>query len=254
MSERRMSRGLLGMWPQAASGVGVVAVWELVAWLDDPSWLPTVQAVASSWWGLVSSGAFGVATTSLETLGIGLAAVLVLGGAVAALLARVRLLDDALSPLLNAAMSTPVVALVPIFVFIWGFTDTTRVIAVVAFAFVPVVLQWIVALKGVPEHLAEMSHAFAAGRLARVRTVVLPAAAPLLLNGARLAVVQAIKGLVTAEMIIGVVGVGKLIVTASDTFEMPQLYAVILTIVAVSVGSYSVLAFFEHRASRWADA
>lgn len=247
-------RSLVSLWPQAVSGLGLVGVWELVSWLDDPSWLPAVQAVATSWWQLVSTGAFRVATTSLETLGIGLAAVLVVGGSVAALLARFRLLDEALTPLLNAAMSTPVVALVPVFIMIWGFTTTTRVIAVVAFAFVPVVLQWIVALKGVPEHLAEMSHAFAAGRLARVRTVVLPAAAPLLLNGARLAVVQAIKGLVTAEMIIGVVGVGKLIVTASDTFDMPQLYAVVLTIVAVSIASYVVLSLVERRASRWADA
>ena len=87
-----------------------------------------------------------------------------------------------------------------------------------------------------------------------MRAVVLPAVAPLLLNGARLAVVQAIKGLVTAEMIIGVVGVGKLIVTASETFDMPQLYAVVLTIVAVSVAAYVVLSALEHRASRWADA
>lgn len=256
MSDRpaAMLRAVVRLWPQAASGAAVAAAWELDSSLSHPSWLPTVQAVASSWWQLASSGAFRVATTSLETLGIGLLSVLVAAGAVSVLLARFGLLDEALTPLLNAAMSTPVVALVPVFVLIWGFSNTTRVIAVVAFAFVPLVLQWIVALKSVPEHLAEMSHAFAAGRLRRLWTVVLPAVAPLLLNGARLAVVQAIKGLVTAEMIIGVVGVGRLIVTASETFDMPQLYAVVLTIVAVSVAAYVVLSALEHRASRWADA
>lgn len=257
MSERRPAsalRGVLRLWPQAASAAGLVGLWELDSSLRHPTWLPTVESVASSWWHLVTSGAFHVATTSLETLGIGLVAVLAAGALVAGLLARFPLLDEALTPLLNAAMSTPVVALVPVFVMIWGFTNTTRVIAVVAFAFVPLVLQWIVALKSVPEHLAEMSHAFAGGRLARARTIVLPAVAPLLLNGARLAVVQAIKGLITAEMIIGVVGVGKLIVTASETFDMAQLYAVVLTVVAVSVASYVVLSTLEHRASRWADA
>lgn len=253
MSERRSARGLLDLWPQAVTALGLIVVWELAAELADPSWLPTVQAVSSSWWQLVVSGAFRIATTSLETLAIGLAIVFVLAAVVAFALARVPLLDEALTPLLNAAMSTPVVALVPVFVMIWGFTTTTRVVAVVAFAFVPLVLQWIVALKSVPPHLTEMSHAFAAGRVAQVRTVVLPAVAPLLLNGARIAVVQAIKGLVTAEMIIGVVGVGKLIVTASETFDMAQLYAVILTIVGVSIASYVVLSLVEHRTSRWAD-
>jgi ABC-type nitrate/sulfonate/bicarbonate transport system permease component len=248
-----MTRRVLAFWPQALTAAAVLAAWEIVASTSRPYWLPNVQRVSSSWWDLASSGAFRVATTSLQTLGIGLLIVFVLGGILAGLLANVRLLDDALSPLINAAMSTPLVALVPVFVLIWGYSSTTRVIAVVSFALFPLVLQWIVALKGVPADLQEMAQSFEGGRVRRVRTIVLPAVAPLLLNGARLAVVQAIKGLVTAEMIIGVIGVGKLIVTAADTFDMPQLYAVILTIVAASIVSYLVLSTAETRASRWAE-
>jgi ABC-type nitrate/sulfonate/bicarbonate transport system permease component len=248
-----MIRRVAASWPQALTAAAVLAAWEIVASTSRPYWLPNVQRVASSWWDLASSGAFRIATTSLQTLGIGLAIVFVLGGILAALLANVRLLDEALSPLINAAMSTPLVALVPVFVLIWGYSATTRVVAVVSFALFPLVLQWVVALKGVPADLQEMAHSFAAGRIRRARTIVLPATAPLLLNGARLAVVQAIKGLVTAEMIIGVVGIGKLVVTAADTFDMPQLFAVILTIVAASILSYLVLSTAEGRASRWAE-
>ncbi len=244
---------VLAFWPQALTLAAVVAAWEIAASTSKPYWLPNVQRVASSWWDLASSGAFRIATTSLETLGIGLLVVFVLGGILAGLLAHVRLLDEALSPLINTAMSTPTVALVPVFVLIWGYSSTTRVIAVVSFALFPLTLQWVVALKGVPADLQEMAHSFEAGRVRRVRTIVLPATAPLLLNGVRLAVVQAIKGVITAEMIIGVVGVGKLIVTAADTFDMPQLYAVILTVVAASILSYLVLSTAEARASRWAE-
>jgi NitT/TauT family transport system permease protein len=249
-----MPRRLLAFWPQLSTAAVVMAAWELAATLSDPYWLPSVQSVASSWWDLAGKGAFGVATTSLRTLGIGLVVVLVLGAAIAGLLAGVRLLDEALSPLINAAMATPIVALVPVFVLVWGYSATTRVVAVVSFALFPLVLQWIAALHDVPAELSEMSHSFGASRLAHARTIVLPAVAPLLLNGARLAVVQAIKGLITAEIIIGVVGIGKLIVTASDTFDMPQLYAVVLTVIAASVVSYVVLSTAENRASRWAEA
>lgn len=249
-----MPRRLRSLWPQLSTAIAFFAAWEIWSTASHPYWLPSVQSVASSWWKLVDTGAFGVATTSLRTLGIGLAVVAGLAAVLAGLLANVRLLDEALTPLINAAMSTPLVALVPVFVLVWGYSDTTRVVAVVSFALFPLVLQWIVALQGVPAELREMSYSFAGSRLSRVRTIVLPAVAPLLLNGARIAVVQAIKGLVTAEMIIGVVGVGKLIVTASDTFDMPQLYAVILTVVAASIVSYLVLSTAEARASRWAEA
>lgn len=246
-------RRVLAFWPQALTAAAVLTAWEIEASTSKPYWLPPLQRVWSSWWDLASSGAFRVATTSLQTLGLGLLITFVVGGILAALLANVRLLDEALSPLINTAMSTPIVALVPVFVLIWGYSSTTRVVAVVSFALFPLVLQWIVALKGVPADLQEMAYSFQASRLRRVRTIVLPATAPLLLNGARLAVVQSIKGLVTAEMIIGVVGIGKLIVTASDTFDMPQLYAVILTVVAVSILSYLVLSTAEARGSRWAE-
>jgi ABC-type nitrate/sulfonate/bicarbonate transport system permease component len=249
-----LRRRLLGLWPQALTAAAVLGAWEIAAVVTKPYWLPSVQSVVSSWWKLAGSGAFRGGTTSLRTLGIGLLVVLVLGAVLAGLLARFRLLDDALSPLINAAMSTPIVALVPVFVLVWGYSDTTRVIAVVSFALFPLVLQWVVALRDVPADLSEMSRSFAASRRAYVRTIVLPAVAPLLLNGVRLAVVQAIKGLITAEIIIGVVGMGKLIVTASDTFDMPQLYAVVLTVIAVSVVSYVALSTIEQRASRWAEA
>jgi ABC-type nitrate/sulfonate/bicarbonate transport system permease component len=247
-------RRIVSLWPQAASFAALLAVWEIANETSNPYWLPSLQSVGSSWWDLASSGAFSAATTSLRTLGIGLAVVAVLGAVLSGLLASVRLLDDALSPLINAAMSTPTVALVPVYVLIWGYSDTTRVVAIVSFSLFPLVLQWIAALRRVPAELTEMSHAFAGSRMQRVRTIVIPAVAPLLLNGARVGVVQAIKGLITSELIIGVVGVGKLIVQASDTFDMPQLYAVVLTVVAASIVSYVVLSTLESRASRWAEA
>ena len=246
-------RRVAAFWPQLLTAATVLAAWEVAASTSKPYWLPNLQRIATGWWGLASSGAVPVTTTGLQTLGIGLLVVFVLGGVLAGLLANVRILDEALSPLINTAMSTPTVALVPVFVLIWGYSSTTRVIAVISFALFPLTLQWIVALKGVPADLQEMAYSFQGSRTKRVRTIVLPAVAPLLLVGVRLAVVQAIKGLVTAEMIIGVVGVGKLIVTAADTFDMPQLYAVILTVVAVSILSYLVLSTAEARASRWAE-
>ena len=130
-----MGSRLLRLWPQALTAGAVVAAWEISAGVAAPYWLPSVQSVASSWWDLADGGAFRVATTSLRTLGIGLLVVLVAGAVLAGLLARFRLLDDALSPLINAAMSTPIVALVPVFVLIWGYSDTTRVIAVVSTSF-----------------------------------------------------------------------------------------------------------------------
>ncbi len=245
---RRLTRA-----PQLLTAILVVGVWEILAVTTRPKWLPTVESVVSSWWQLVESGAFRVVTGTLVTLGIGLAVVFVVAAIISSLLAWSRLLDEAITPLLNAIMATPSIALIPIYIFIFGLGNTTRVVTIIGFALLPVTLDWITALKEVPRQLLEMSSSFGASRRAKVLTILLPSAAPLLLTGLRIGVVQAIKGVVAAEIIIGVVGIGQLLVEASLTYDIPQLYAVVLTILAASIVSYLIVNFWERRTSRWAD-
>lgn len=239
--------------PQVFTLLLTISAWEVVAVLVRPSWLPTVEAVATSWWHLASTGAFAIAGSTIKTLFIGLVIVFVGAGLITAALVASRTLEEAVAPLLNAVLATPNIALIPVFMFIFGLGDATRVVTVIGFALIPVALDWIEAIKGVPEPLLEMSAGFQATQRARLMTVVIPAASPLLLTGVRIGVVQAIKGVISAEILIGVVGVGKLLVYASLTFDLPELYAVIMTILAASMLSYAALNYLEQRSSRWAD-
>ncbi|WP_283133334.1 ABC transporter permease [Rhizohabitans arisaemae] len=237
--------------PELLSAAGLIALWQLIAVALRPAWLPTVDSVAVELWELTTTGALGVVGGSLVTLLIGMVVVFVVAGVSALLLAGSEVLDEALSPLINASMATPHIALIPVFTFIWGLEETTRIVTVVAFALFPVILTWVTAIKEVPGDLVEMSSAFGASRLKRLRYVVVPSAATLLLTGVRIGVVQGIKGLVSAEIVIGVVGLGKLVTVASQTFDVVQLYAVLVVILGLSIVSYVVLTRLETRASAW---
>ncbi len=241
----------LRRFPQAITLAILLVAWESVSRLFGPQWLPSVTSIAAEWWLMASEGQFTVLASSLQVMAIGAIIMFVIAGVVAIMMASSRLIEEAVNPFINASLATPNIALIPVFTLLWGFSDITRVATIISFGFGPVVVMWAGALKEQPPQLIEMATSFGARRFALLSSVVLPAAAPLLITGVRIGVIQAIKGLISAEVIVGVIGVGKLLKVASLTFNMPGVYAVIFTIVGVSIVSYAVLSWLERRSSRW---
>lgn len=234
--------------------VVVLAVWQLVATTAEPRWLPDLRLVGQGVMDRVTSGDLvSAGTSTLRTLGLGLVVTLGIGAVVATALALSDVIDEALTTVLGALMSVPAVALIPVFIFVWGLSDATMIASIVAYGVLPLTLQWATALREVPEHLVEMSRGFAARKSQVARTVYLPSVAPLLLTGVRVTVVQGIKGVITAEVIIGTIGIGRLLTERSATFDLAGVWSVIVLIVLISIASYAVLTWLESRVSRWAD-
>ncbi len=240
--------------PQLVTLIAVIAAWELVAHLAHPSWMPPADAVLGAWWQLVTTGQFAELGSTVRTLAVGLTIVFVAGAALSIAIGVSPLLRDALAPYLNAALAIPTVALAPAFILLWGLSDTTRVATVVSFALVPLIVQWSVAARGVPLDLLEMARSYDAPATRLLLAVVLPSVAPVLITGVRIAVVQGMKGVVSAEILIGVIGIGKLLQTAILTFDLAKLYAVILTLMVITFSVYLALERLERRASRRGSA
>lgn len=248
------ARRLLRQVSPLITFVIVLAIWQLIAMTAEPRWLPELGRIGQGVVDRVTSGDLAAAGAStLRTLGLGLVVTLGLGGLMATALALSDVIDEALTTVLGALMSVPAVALIPVFIFVWGLSDATMIASIVAYAVLPLTLQWATALREVPENLIEMSRSFAAGRAQIARTVYLPSVAPLLLTGIRVTVVQGIKGVVTAEVIVGTIGIGRLLTERSATFDLAGVWSVIVLIVLISIASYALLTWLESRISRWAD-
>ena len=234
--------------PQLVTLVGTVLVWWAASATTGLRWLPSPAEVGVAWWDLVRAGDLAALSSTARTLAIGLAIVFVVGSLLAALLAASPLMEAATEPFVNAALATPTIALIPVFITLWGFKDTTRVATVISFSLFPVVVTWVEAVKNAPAPLLEMSRAFTAGPVRRLRSIVLPAAAPMLVTGVRIGVVQGIKGVVSAEVLVGVIGVGRLL--QESAFDLPRLYAVVLTLIVISIVVYMALFAVDERMSR----
>ncbi len=167
-------------------------------------------------------------------------------------LGRSPLLHAAFEPLIEFLRPMPVIAVLPIAVLVLGLGDR-MIWAVIAFA-----SGWIVLLhtmdgvRSVDPRLIETGRVFHVYPIRQFFTIVLPAAAPHIFTGLRVAFGIAVIVAVVVELVAGFGGgLGDFIGVSRGALRIPDVYA---GIVLVSVLGYLIgqlLAAVEHRLMAW---
>ncbi len=166
---------------------------------------------------------------TLKLFALGVAISLVLGTFLGFLLARVRVLDTALSPYVNALYASPLPALVPIITAVFGYLLEAKLIIVVLLGVFPILINANQGAKDADVTLIEVAHSFGADERRVWRDVIFPFSVPYLLVGARLTAARALIGTVVAEIYASPSGLGYLIITYGSRFNMDAMLVVVLT-------------------------
>ena len=207
--------------------------WELVGRTGHYLFLPPLSAVALALVRMFADGTLpAVLAGSALTLAAGVAISVSCGLLIGAAMAHWRTVDEVLRPFIDAMMSAPIIALIPVFIALFGVGYGTRLATVVVFSVFPVILNTYEGLRVVDPTLVDMGRSFGARGAKLYRHIRLPAALPLIRAGFHLCVLRGVRGLVNGEVLISVVGIGGVLQTYGAAFAMPQLWAVIITIVA----------------------
>lgn len=191
-----------------------------------------------------------VSTTRAAGFGFGIGIVCAVLGAVAALL--VPVLRPGINQLATIAHAAPIIALAPLFIVTLGRERTPMAIAAIAASFA----MFVAATAAVDTATREQHDLFTAlgsTALRRFRALELPAAVPGLADGLRLAAPAAVLGAVIGEWFGAPRGLGLLIVSAMQNFQVQLLWAAALLAAAVSMvayGTFSLVAVWAAR--RWA--
>ena len=235
-----------------AAIAGLLLVWEVIGRLDLTMFLPPASSVAFTWWGLVSDGTlFRAASSSLGSMVKGYLSAAVLGILVGFAMGRFKAVRYLLDGWVNALMSAPLSALVPVLIALFGIRDTVVVATVFMFSFFVIVVNTLTGVRGTERSLVEMARAFGAGEVALFGRVYLPAALPAVMLGLRLGAVQAVKGMVVGEMLISLVGLGERLIYYGNTFLINELYAVIVSVLLIAIISSQLVQACERALVRW---
>jgi NitT/TauT family transport system permease protein len=191
-------------------------------------------------------------STGLNAL-VGLALGIVLGVAAALLAARVRALDEMLTPLAGAVAAIPIVALTPIFNTMFASTSSTprRLIVLIA-VFFPIFVNTLRGLRQIEPVHAELMHSYAASPWTTTRVVRLPAAMPFFFTGLRIAASAAVIAAVVSEYFGGLQeGLGPAITSAAAATAYPRAWAIVCAAIALGLVFYLAALLAERVAMPW---
>jgi NitT/TauT family transport system permease protein len=226
---------LAGEWIGLVGAVVLLGVWEVTAHIIDYPYLPPVSDILVALWGLLSSGVvFKALSTTLVALGIGLVCAILIGTTIGAAMGLSATARFALSPYVDALMSAPMTAFVPLFMLLFGLGIETRIIVVIMFAFFPIVVNTQAGMMAARADLIEMARSFNASSRQTFFKVRLPMSYPHIRAGLRMAMARGVDGIVTGEVLIAAVGIGGLVTQYGRSFTVDRLFAVVIVIVCLS--------------------
>jgi NitT/TauT family transport system permease protein len=235
-----------------AALVGLAVGWELVGRLDVSMFVPPLSRVLGTWWQLLGDGTLArAASSSLLSLVKGFVPAAGLGVVVGLAMGRFAVVRYVLDGWVNALMSAPLSALVPVLIALFGVRDTVVAATVFMFSFFVIVVNTLTGVRGTDRSLVDMARAFGAGELALFRRIYLPAALPAVMLGLRLGIVQAVKGMVVGEMLISLVGLGERLIYYGNTFLITELYAVILSVLMLALVAGHAAQACDRALVRW---
>jgi len=168
------------------------------------------------------------------------------------LLAKSPLAERLLSPYLIASQAIPIIAIAPLLTIWISSVYWSRVAVAALVVFFPILVNMIVGLRSVPPELYELMHVLKADRGQIFRKLEFPAALPVFLAGLKIGATLAVIGALVGEFVQPQSrGLGFLLITARQSFKTDLVFVILLTLAAMALSLYGLVALTEKRVLRW---
>lgn len=252
--QRDWTRTRWGIWTiRIVTLVVLLGGWQLVGSFVNPALLVPPSDVALAFYnlGITSPQLVQAAIVSAQAFAIGYGAAILVGVTIGLLMGRFRRVYDVLDPWVFFLYAIPTIAVIPLLVIWFGIDQEVRVVLVFLASVFTIIISTAAGVKNVDQDLIDVGHAFCANERQLTRTIILPAAFPFIFAGIRLAMSQAIVGVIGAEFLVVITGLGGMILTAANSFQTANMFVPIIAIIGLSVGMTAILGRIQRQIDRW---
>jgi NitT/TauT family transport system permease protein len=248
-------------WPDPASAfrrvallaVGVLA-WEAAArsGLFSPLIVPSVTRIGYQLWLLATQPESLVEAWYSVARGLGgFALAAVLGVALGVVMGRSALAAACLGPIFSGTYPIPKIALFPIFIYLFGIGSLSKVLLVFLECLYPIVITTQAGGRSVNRVLVWSAANMGASRTRIIWRVVVPATAPFIFAGFRIALPIAMIVVIITEMISSADGLGYLVMYSLASFKTDRMLAVVVVIALVGVALDRLIVLLRDRLVFW---
>ena len=236
------------------SVAAALAVWELVSrtGLIAERDLPSMSSSFRELWSLVQTTSFwGAFAQTVRGWALGLAVATALAVPIGILLGSSDFAARALRVPIEFLRPIPSAALIPLLFLTLGTTLSSEVFLAAFGAFWPLLVQTMYGVRDVDPLAIDTARSFGVGRFERLYRIKLPSAVPYIATGVRISSAVSLILAFTAELFMGIPGLGQKVNFAQAYGLNDQLYAYALATGFLGVAIHGVSSAAERRALRW---
>ena len=226
------------IWRRAGFYLGLVVLWESItrAHLWPQYVLPAPSEVILVLAGEIADGTLVRAVAvSMRRILEGYSISLVVGVCLGLMLARSRLFEQTLGPILLGLRSLPSICWVPLGMLWFGLSENAILFVIFMGATFAVALATSDGIKNVPPIYTRAASTMGVTGLSSFVRVMLPSALPAVVTGMKLGWAFAWRSLMAAEMVFVTLGLGHLLMMGRELNDMARVIAVMLAIVAIGM-------------------
>lgn len=217
---------------QLGTILALLAIWGIAAELmNKPAVLPGPLACLKAMGNLIARGTLlSAAQSSFTTLLIGCALCIALVIPMAMLIALNHRFASLIQPMVRFISSVPAIALIPLFIVWFGFSQRAVYATLIYTAAIPLLFSVLTGVQKIPPVYASGLRPLGASTGRIIRDVYLPGAVPGIVVGIRLTLSYGWRAVIAGELIVGSSGLGRMLAQSRASNQVDQIIAVMIVI------------------------
>jgi NitT/TauT family transport system permease protein len=218
--------------------LGVVLIAESavrLGWISSFFLAAPTRAAVVLWEQIVRGNALWLTGITLFEIAACLIIATIIGVLAGFLLWRYKLIGTSYEMFLAAIFSSPVILAYPIFLVTFGRTSAAVIALSSIFGLIPIIINTKGAFQNVNPILLQVGASMNLTRRQMFRHILIPAVAPTIFSGFRLALTYILKSVLGLEYVAQVGGVGMWLSDAAFKFEVEEVYAGLLGTIILSI-------------------
>ncbi len=232
----------------------LLAAWEVAAQTHaiDTRFFSSPSRIFAQFWQMLADGEllYHAAATATRVL-IGFVIGATVGVAFGLAIGLVPVVSAAVQPLVDATFPIPKVALLPLVVIIFGIGEASKYAIIAISVVYLLIINTAAGVRQIEPIYLDVGRNYHAGRLMMFTDVALPGALPSILTGMKVAMGVSLIVIVAAESLAAKSGIGFLIWTSWQVFEVEKMYVGLFVTAIFGFASSIVLNWAERRLIPW---
>jgi ABC-type nitrate/sulfonate/bicarbonate transport system permease component len=154
-------------------------------------------------------------------------------------------------PLVDATFPIPKIAILPLYIMIFGIGEESKYAIIATAVFFLVLINTVAGVRNIDAIYLDVGKNFHASRAMMFTDIALPGALPMIVTGLKLGMGVALLVIVSAEFVGAKSGIGYLIWTSWQIFQVEKMYVGLMVIAVVGFATAIALNWVERAIVPW---